>query len=186
MWNNFCISLHVTFSQHSPYLRGGSSFWCQQFLLLIIVWSLQFLLCISEASNPVKKFVLIQMNTIKPFSICLWPKLSLQNQICTAYSGSAVQPQRRNRTRIIIKFLFCFSAILWTPQLFQYILLYYTPQPSKSAKKKAAGITKARQSCHTSQASNPALWVPDFETNSITPEDSVPASYLVVTRWTAP
>ena len=93
---------------------------------------------------------------------------TVQWQCCTAPAAKS----HSDHTMYVVKFLFCFSVILWTPQLFQYILLYYTLQPSKSAKKKAAGITKARQSCHTSRTSNPPLWVPDFETSPITPEDS--------------
>ena len=45
------------------------------------------------------------------------------------------------------------------------------PRPSKSAKNKAAGIAKARQSRHTSRASSPGLLVPDPEIPT-TPEGS--------------
>jgi len=85
------------------------------------------------------------------------------------YSGSAAQPQRRNRCRNFDKNFFGDFA---NTQLYhRYSTLLYMPQPSKSAKNKAVGIAKARQSRHTSRASSPGLLVPDPEIPT-TPEGS--------------
>ena len=88
------------------------------------------------------------------------------------YSGSAAQPQHRNCTRIIVKFFVLLDDFVKTPIISIHSALLYMPQPSKSDKKKATGITKACQLCHNSWASSPGLWVPDFKTSPITPEDS--------------
>jgi hypothetical protein len=87
-----------------------------------------------------------------------------------AYSGSAAQPQQRNRTRIIVKFFVLFFCDFANTPIHSTLL--YMPRPSKSAKKKATGIAKACQSRHTSRASSPGLLVPDPETSPITPKGS--------------